>query len=72
MDKNDEIIEIWLQQEISMDEVMPDEDVEPDLVEHAVQPEPTRTVSSIPRSSSRASNQTDSSDEDIPLSYSLS
>lgn len=96
MDENDEIIGKWLQQEMSDDEVMPDEDcsdVEPDLVEYAVQvedceseseiegdddeisvqdslsqPEPTVTVSSRPGSSSRTSNETDSSDEDIPLS----
>lgn len=97
MDKRDEIIYGWLQQEMSDEEVMPDEDcsdVEPDSVEYVAQvedceseseiegdddeisvqdnlsqPEPTGTVSSRPRSSSRVSNETDSSDEDIPLSH---
>lgn len=96
MNKNDEIIERWLQQEMSDEEVMLDEDcsdVEPDLGEDVVQvedceseseiegdddaisvqgslsqPEPTATVSSRSRSPSRASNETDSSDDDIPLS----
>lgn len=91
MNNNDQNIERWLQQEMSDEEEILDEDcsdVEPDVNEDLVQVEdcesasevegenedvtsplqPEITISSRSRSLSRSTQDTDSSDDDIPIS----